>query len=239
MWKSPKPELQKALNHKWYPACQGLAMPGLGIRVCGGRCPRWSQGPWNGGAGVPCGVSFGAGGAVDSSQHFDFLLIARDQIELPVQHFDFLLIARDQIELLVQHFDFLLVTRDQIELLVQHFDFLLVARDEIELPVQHFDSLLVAHDQIELPVQHFDFLLIASYQIELLVQHFDFLLVARDQIELPVQHFDFLLVVLFNSAASCFFVQGAATEMLSSSSVTSLSSIMSSTSELLMVQRAC
>eukprot|EP00961_Rhodomonas_salina_P070638 948312-Rhodomonas_salina.1 len=39
------------------------------------------------------------------------------EIELPVQHFDFLLVTRDQIELLVQYFDSLLVTRDQIELL--------------------------------------------------------------------------------------------------------------------------
>eukprot|EP00961_Rhodomonas_salina_P040711 546998-Rhodomonas_salina.1 len=30
------------------------------------------------------------------------------EIELPVQHFDFLLIAQDQIKLLVQHCDFLL-----------------------------------------------------------------------------------------------------------------------------------
>eukprot|EP00961_Rhodomonas_salina_P261253 3530707-Rhodomonas_salina.1 len=33
-----------------------------------GWCPLWSQGQLNGGAGVPGGVSFGAGEAVDSDQ---------------------------------------------------------------------------------------------------------------------------------------------------------------------------
>eukprot|EP00961_Rhodomonas_salina_P154758 2084565-Rhodomonas_salina.1 len=45
--------------------CRDLASGSVERR---GRCPRWSQGLWNGGEGVPCGVSFWAGGAVDSGQ---------------------------------------------------------------------------------------------------------------------------------------------------------------------------